>query len=149
MTFARRLAASLFFVWALPSVALAIPPLVRHKADPCSEVCTFTFCLVGGPAPLDPNRPVRFRECADCGDVRIQMMPTYAGNAWKPLRVRLGSAAVRLQCEANAGPCRQCQSDSDCDDGDPATADVCVDSTVAGRACVHGCPSSPGPFEGP
>jgi hypothetical protein len=108
------------------------PPLLSAIADPCTEHCTFALCFV----PNNGLSPVGIKQCpSPCGASVQVSLPA------KPFQVsqyRMGGARVRLRCVPNLGPCSTCQSDAQCDDGDPNTRDVCVG--VPPFRCVHVCP---------
>jgi|SRR5215475_1379963 len=123
------------------TVAVARPPLIKQYADPCSESCTFNLCTN---VLRHPDEPLQIRTCpSGCGDVRVSLSATTSTGAVgpRPVRVRVGTAVVRLECLGVGRACWPCQSDADCDDGNPATRDVCLMPTFLG--CGHACPDGP------
>ena len=103
-------------------------PHIETLADPCTETCAFNLCVV--------NR--QLQRCAtrcDLSGLRVALPASREVIVNLPQHPARRSLRADLVCDFTGLPCRRCQADADCDDGDPATLDLC-----SSPSCAHVCP---------
>ena len=129
--------AALFSVWLSATATARMIPTLTGFADPCTETCSFHICVVGN----------KLQDCAtQCGNLgtRVELPAPGAAIIRFPRHAVVGGTPIlgpglraELLCVGNTRPCFVCHADSDCDDQNPNTRDLCFSDP---GACLHVCP---------
>ena len=113
------------------STTSTTPPTNTGYMDPCSVRCDFVLCITEGAGGTQIGR------CTNPCDATGYRISTPAPS--RSVFEAQGAQAL-LDCEPVGAPCFPCQSDTDCDDGNTSTRDVCVPTGGPQASCRHLCP---------